>query len=325
MVPFQYSRASSDAEAIAAAAAGARFLAGGTTLVDLMRAHVEQPPAIVDINRLGHTEIAITDRGLEIGALARMSDVAADNRVVAAYPAIGQALLLSASPQIRNMASIGGNLLQRTRCTYFRDSGVPCNKRAPGTGCPARTGEHRLHAIFGGSEHCVATHASDLAVALIAFGATVEVQGLNGRRTLLLAELYRLPGAMPHLEHTLGRDELILRITVPAGAYTKLSHYVKVRDRASYEFALVSVAAGLDVSDGVIRAARVAAGGVGTMPWRLRRVEDALVGRRHGPDSWRQAAARAVEGAQPLAGNTFKLRLLQAAIVRAIEQSGGQV
>ena len=324
MVPFQYQRAIDESAAISAAAGGARFLAGGTTLVDLMREHVERPAALVDINGLACHEISVTDRQIEIGALARMSDVAGHAAVAQACPAIVEALLASASAQLRNMASIGGNLLQRTRCTYFRDPGVPCNKREPGTGCPARTGLHRTHAIFGASDHCIATHASDLAVALAAFDAVVHVRGRRGRRTLLLSDLYRLPGLTPHVEHALAPDELITRITVPIARHTRRSHYLKVRDRVSYEFALVSAAVGLDVEGGVIRSARVAAGGVGTVPWRLRLVEQALVGRPEGPDAWRAAAARAVEGARPLTGNAFKTTLLPRTIVRAIEELGGR-
>jgi xanthine dehydrogenase YagS FAD-binding subunit len=325
MNPFQFQRAEDERGAIEAAAAGARFLAGGTTLVDLMREHIEQPKALVDINRLPDRGVEITARGLEIGALARMSDVAANREIRASYPVIVESLLASASPQIRNMASIGGNLLQRTRCTYFRDPGVSCNKKQPGSGCPARTGAHRTHAIFGASDDCIATHASDLVVALVALDATLDVRGSTGERSFPLAELYRLPGKTPHLEHTLRADELIVRIAVPAGAHTAHSHYLKVRDRASYEFALVSAAVALDVEGGLIRAARVAAGGVGTVPWRLRDVEKALVGQQSGESAWRSAAARAGGGAQPLTQNAFKVELLKRTVFRALEEVGGDV
>lgn len=325
MNPFQFQRAEDERGAIEAAAAGARFLAGGTTLVDLMREHIEQPKALVDINRLPDRGVEITARGLEIGALARMSDVAANREIRASYPVIVESLLASASPQIRNMASIGGNLLQRTRCTYFRDPGVSCNKKQPGSGCPARTGAHRTHAIFGASDDCIATHASDLVVALVALDATLDVRGSTGERSFPLAELYRLPGKTPHLEHTLRADELIVRIAVPAGAHTAHSHYLKVRDRASYEFALVSAAVALDVEGGLIRAARVAAGGVGTVPWRLRDVEKALVGQQSGESAWRSAAARAGGGAQPLTQNAFKVELLKRTVFRALEEVGGNV
>jgi xanthine dehydrogenase YagS FAD-binding subunit len=323
MLPFQFYRAPNDAAAIEAAASGARFLAGGTTLVDLMREHVEQPTALVDINRLAHRRIQITPDGLEIGALARMSDVAADRAVAATYPVIAESLLAGASAQLRNMASIGGNLLQRTRCTYFRDPGSACNKREPRSGCPARDGAHRMHAIFGTSQDCIATHASDLAVALVALDAILHVRGRAGDRSVLLADLYRLPGTTPHLEHTLGPDEMIIRIDVPAGGHTARSHYLKVRDRVSYEFSLVSAAVALHVEGGVIRAARVAAGGVGTTPWRLSGAEDALVGEPVGERAWQAAADRAVEGAQPLTHNAFKVELLERTVFRALAQVGG--
>jgi xanthine dehydrogenase YagS FAD-binding subunit len=325
MMPFQFTRASDDDAAVDAAAHGARFLAGGTTLVDLMREHVERPAALVDINHLPHRRIGITDRGLEIGALARMADVASDDAVVSIYPVIAQSLLASASPQIRNMASIGGNVLQRTRCTYFRDPGTPCNKRQPGSGCPARSGAHRMHAIFGTSDECIATHASDLAVALVAMDAVLHLRGRAGERSMPLADLYLLPGATPHLEHTLRADELIVRVVVPAGAHTRRSHYLKVRDRASYEFALVSAAVALDIEGGIIRGAHVAAGGVGTMPWRLRRVEEALVGHTNGEASWREAADRAIDGAQPLTDNAFKVELLRRTVFRALQHVGGEM
>ncbi len=323
MRPFQFYRASNDTAAIDAAASGARFLAGGTTLVDLMREHVEQPTALVDISRLAHRRIEITPDGLEIGALARMSDVAADRAVAATYPVIAESLLAGASAQLRNMASIGGNLLQRTRCTYFRDPGSACNKREPRSGCPARDGAHRMHAIFGASQDCIATHASDLAVALVALDAILHVRGRAGDRSFLLADLYRLPGTTPHLEHTLGPDEMIVRVDVPAGEHTARSHYLKVRDRVSYEFALVSAAVALHVDGGVIRAARVAAGGVGTIPWRLSGAEDALVGEPVGERAWQAAADRAVEGAQPLTHNAFKVELLKRTVFRALAQVGG--
>jgi xanthine dehydrogenase YagS FAD-binding subunit len=326
MNPFQFQRAQDERDAIeAAAATSARFLAGGTTLVDLMREHIEQPKALVDINRLPYRNINVTERGLEIGALARMSDVAANAQVRASYPVIVESLLASASPQIRNMASIAGNLMQRTRCTYFRDPGVSCNKKQPGAGCPSRTGVHRTHAIFGVSDACIATHASDLAVALVALDATVHVRSATGERSFPLAEMYRLPGKTPHVEHILRPDELIVDIRVPAGEHTIHSHYLKVRDRASYEFALVSAAVAMRVESGMIRAARVAAGGVGTVPWRLHDVEKMLVGQTSGESAWRSAAALAGEGAQPLVQNAFKIELLKRTVLRALEKVGNSV
>jgi xanthine dehydrogenase YagS FAD-binding subunit len=325
MNPFAFHRAEDEGEAIRAAAAGGRLLAGGTTLIDLMREHIEQPSALVDINQLPDRTVQITARGLEIGALARMSEVATNQDVRALYPVIVESLLASASPQIRNMASIGGNLLQRTRCTYFRDPGVPCNKKQPGSGCPARTGVHRSHAIFGVSDDCIATHASDLAVALLALDTIVFVRGSAGERSFPLAGLYLLPGKTAHLEHTLRPGELIVRVLVPAGPHTAHSHYLKVRDRASYEFALVSTAVALQTEGGVIRAARVGAGGVGTVPWRLGHVERALVGQPSREAAWRRAAARAGEGAQPLTHNAFKVELLRRTVFRALEEVGGHV
>jgi xanthine dehydrogenase YagS FAD-binding subunit len=325
MNPFQFQRAQDDRGAIEAAADGARFLAGGTTLIDLMHEHIEQPKALVDINRLAGRDIQITARGLTIGSLARMSDVAANREICAFYPVISESLLASASPQIRNMASIGGNLLQRTRCTYFRDPGVSCNKKQLGSGCPSRTGAHRTNAIFGVSENCIATHASDLAVALVALDATVCVRGSAGERNFPLAEMYRLPGGTPHVEHILQADELIIGIDVPAGPHTAHSHYLKVRDRASYEFALVSAAIALHVESGIIRAVRLAAGGVGTVPWRLRHVEQTLVGQQFDEHAWRDAAARVGEGAQPLTQNAFKVELLKRVLFRALEEVADRV
>ena len=236
---------------------------------------------------------------------------------------IAESLVNGASAQLRNMASIGGNLMQRTRCTYFRDRGSACNRRQPGSGCPARVGEHRIHAIFGCSENCIATHASDLVVALVALDAIVNVRGRTGERRFPLHELYRLPGATPHQEHTLSGDELIVSVEIPAGAYTSRSHYLKVRDRESYEFALVSVAAALHEEGGVIRAARLAAGGVGTVPWGLLGAEQALVGQPNGERAWRIAADLSVEGALPLPNNTYKVELLRRTVFRALEQIGG--
>lgn len=323
MVPFTYTRAATEAEALAAGRAGARFLAGGTTLIDLMRETVERPSRLLDINGLPYRHVQLTPRGLEIGALARMADVAADGKVAETFPVVTESLLASASPQLRNMASIGGNLLQRTRCLYFRDVAIACNKRESGSGCAALGGENRTHAIFGGSDHCVATHASDLAVALVALEAVVRTRGHAGERLIPIEELYRLPGETPHLEHTLRPGELMVAVEVPMGPHARRSHYLKVRDRASYEFALVSTAVALHIDGGVIRSARLAAGGVGTKPWRLRQVEAALVGRQPVETTWRLAAERAVEGARPLAHNGFKVELLKRTLVRALETIGG--
>jgi xanthine dehydrogenase YagS FAD-binding subunit len=322
MFPFTYQSVRGDQDAIAAALAGGRYIAGGTTLIDLMREEVERPERLIDINRLPLREIRPDGDRLVIGALARMADVAAHPGVVQAQPLIVEALLEGASPQLRNVASIGGNLLQRVRCPYFRTLDAPCNKRDPGSGCAAIDGINGGHAILGTSDHCVATHPSDLAVALVALDGVVLLRGPDGERRLRVEDLYRLPGETPHLEHTLAPGELIVAVEVPHGAYAAGARYLKVRDRASYEFALVSIAAALEIEDGVIRAARLAAGGVGTMPWRLRRCEDALIGERVGRTAWQAAADLATEGARPLSGNHFKVELLRRTVVRALEMTG---
>src|SRR5918994_5927810 len=272
MQPFAYVLAQSAQAAIAGAtrADGAAFIAGGTDLMQLMKEGAAAPLHLVDINALPCTEISVGPEGLRLGALARMSDVADDPAVRKRFPVIAEALLASASAQVRNMASIGGNLLQRTRCTYFRDPAMPCNKRAPGTGCSALHGDNRLHAIFGGSDQCVATNPSDLAVALVALDAVVLVQGPAGERRIAIRDFHRLPGDAPERDTVLEPGELIVAVEVPASAAARSSHYLKLRDRASFEFALVSVAAGLDVGEGAIQEARLAAGGGGTQPWRPR-------------------------------------------------------
>jgi xanthine dehydrogenase YagS FAD-binding subunit len=322
MVPFIYQAVRSEQDAIAAAIAGGRYIAGGTTLIDLMREEVERPERLIDINRLPLRDIRQGGDRLVIGALARMADVAAHPAVVQAQPLIAEALVEGASPQLRNVASIGGNLLQGVRCPYFRTFDAACNKRDPGSGCAAIDGVNGGHAILGTSDHCVATHPSDLAVALVALDAVVHTRGPDGERSLPVEDLYRLPGATPELEHTLTQGELIVAVEVPGGPYAKRARYLKVRDRASYEFALVSVAAALEIEDGVIRAARLAAGGVGTKPWRLRPSEDALIGQRADRSSWQAAADLATEGARPLSGNHFKVELLRRTVVRTLEMTG---
>jgi len=322
MLPFTIEKAQSAEAAIAAAAAGARFIAGGTTLVDLMREEVERPERLIDINDLPLDEIRVEGRDLVIGALARMSDVAAHPEVQRLQPIIAESLIEGASPQLRNMASMGGNLLQRVRCPYFRMLDAACNKRTPGSGCSAIDGLNAGHAILGTSEHCVATHPSDVAVALVALDATMRVRGPQGERTFPIEELFRLPGDTPHLEHTLEPGELIVDMRIPGGPDTRRARYLKVRDRASYEFALVSAAAILTVEGGVIREARLAAGGVGTRPWRLRACEAALVGRPAQRQTFEEAARLAGEGARPLSHNHYKLELLPRTIVRALEMTG---
>ncbi|MBF9134474.1 xanthine dehydrogenase family protein subunit M [Plantactinospora sp. S1510] len=307
----------------AGSGAGSAYLAGGTTLVDLMKLDVMTPRQVVDINRLPLRGVTTDRSGLHIGALERMSDVAVHPLVTARYPVIAQALSRSASPQLRNMASIGGNLLQRVRCGYFRDTSTPCNKREPGSGCPAIGGENRGHAILGTSDSCVATHPSDLAVALVALDASVRLVGRDGTRDVRLADFYRLPGDTPQLEHDLRPGELVTRVTVPELAWARRSAYLKIRDRQSYEFALASAAVALDLRDGVIRDVRLAVGGVGTRPWRLPEVEEALRGMSPRPDAVEAAAARAVADARPLAHNRFKVTLVRRTIVRALTNLAG--
>jgi xanthine dehydrogenase YagS FAD-binding subunit len=298
----------------AAVATPGTYLAGGTTLVDLMKLDVLTPDHVLDINDVPLRGIDTTD-GLRFGALERMGAIAAHPGV---YPAISRALLLSASQQLRNMASIGGNLLQRTRCSYFRDVAMPCNKRVPGSGCSAITGANRMHAILGTSESCVATHASDVAVALVALDARLRLADATGTREVALGDFYQLPGETPALENDLRPGELITEVVVPRLDWAANSTYVKVRDRQSYEFALCSAAVALDVRDGVVADARVAAGGVGTVPWRLPAVEAALRGGPATEASFEAAAAAAVDGAQPLSENGFKVTLLQRTIIRAL-------
>jgi xanthine dehydrogenase YagS FAD-binding subunit len=290
------------------------FLAGGTTLVDLMKLDVLTPRHVLDINALPLRGIDARD-GLRIGALERMSDVAAHPGV---YPVISRALLLSASQQLRNMASIGGNLMQRTRCGYFRDVATPCNKRDPGSGCSAIAGANRMHAVLGTSDACVATHASDLAVALVALDAQVRLVSSGGERTVALAEFYRTPGDTPEVENDLRPGELISEVRVPRLDWAAHSTYVKVRDRQSYEFALCSAAVALDVRDARIVDARVAVGGVATVPWRLPGVEAALRGAPATQASFEAAAALAADGARPLSANGFKTSLLRRTVVRAL-------
>jgi xanthine dehydrogenase YagS FAD-binding subunit len=322
MMPFTLEKVRTEQDAILAAAAGARYIAGGTTLIDLMREEVERPERLVDINDLPLSEIRAEGQDLVIGALARMSDVAAHPATKRLQPVIAESLIEGASPQLRNMASMGGNLLQRVRCPYFRMLDAPCNKRDPGSGCAAIDGLNAGHAVLGTSSHCAATHPSDVAVALVALDATMRVRGPQGERSFPVEELFRLPGDTPHLEHTLRPGELILEIRVPGGPHARRARYLKVRDRASYEFALVSAAVALDVEGGVIRQARVAAGGVGTRPWRMRAVEHALAGQALDRAVFETAAHLSIEGASPLSHNGYKIELLPRTIIRALEMAG---
>jgi xanthine dehydrogenase YagS FAD-binding subunit len=324
MLPFTLRLATSKRDAINAALEGGRYIAGGTTLVDLMREEVELPQRLVDINALALRSIERSADRLIIGALARMSDVAAHPIVAEMQPLLVQALLEGASPQIRNMASIGGNLLQRVRCPYFRTLDAACNKRAPGSGCAAIEGVNYSHAIFGTSDHCVATHPSDLAVALVALDAVVSVSGADGDRQFPVEQLYRLPVDTPHLEHTLLGGELLVAVEIPRTFEMRYVTYLKIRDRAAYEFALVSVATALEIDAGTIVNARIAAGGVATKPWRLREAEAALAGRRADAAAWQAAADTAVAGARPLAGNAYKVELLRRSVIRALQMAASR-
>ncbi|MBJ6142119.1 xanthine dehydrogenase family protein subunit M [Hymenobacter sp. BT559] len=318
---FAYTQAASTKEAATVTQSDkhAAFISGGTSLIDLMKSNIEQHSLLVDLNKLSLLGVENSATGLRIGALERMSDVGEHPLVVQNYPVISQSLLASASPQLRNMASMGGNLLQRTRCGYFRDVAFPCNKRVPGSGCPAQDGDNRTLAILGGSTSCIATHASDLCVALVALEAKLTLENAKGAtRIVPLADFYKLPGKTPHIENQLQPGELITAITIPAAAHARKSHYLKVRDRASYAYALVSAAVGLDVQGGTIRSARVALGGVGTVPWRVPAVEKALVGKPATEDTFRAAAALAVRDASPREHNKFKIELAQRTIVRAL-------
>ncbi|WP_030244257.1 FAD binding domain-containing protein [Streptomyces sp. NRRL S-455] len=324
MRPFSYTRVSDTREAVNAARRGGRYIAGGTTLVDLMRETVERPEALVDISGLPLDEVTVTERGgLRIGALVTMSEAAAHRKVRTLFPVVSEALELSASAQLRNMATIGGNIMQRTRCTYFRDVTADCNRREPGSGCAALEGVNRTHAILGTSDACVATHPSDVAVAFAALEAQVRLIGPDGERQVPFADFLLRPGSTPDREQALRKGELITAVEIPASPRPLRSGYLKVRDRQSYEFALTSAAVALHVRGGVIREARVAAGGVGTVPWKLPAVERHLVGERPSDSLWTAAAAKAAEGARPLRHNRFKVELLRRTVERQLRIVGG--
>lgn len=325
MHPFAFTKASDTREALDAGRRGGRYIAGGTTLVDLMRETVERPGTLVDISGLPLREVLVTRSGsLRIGALVRMAEAAAHPVVRAAYPVISQALEVSASAQLRNMATIGGNIMQRTRCTYFRDVSADCNKREPGSGCAALHGVNRGHAILGTSDACVATHPSDVAVAFAALEATVHLLGPDGReRSLPFTDFLLKPGSTPHREQALKQGELITAVEIPALPQPSKSGYLKVRDRQSYEFALTSAAVALHIRGGVIREAKVAAGGVGTVPWKLPEVERHLIGRRPSDALWTAAAEQATTGARPLTHNRFKVALLRRTVERQLRVVGG--
>jgi len=321
MHPFSYIRVEDAHTAIGEAAAlpEAAFVAGGSSLIDLMKLDVLQPARLIDINRLPLTKIeTLADGSVRIGAMVRNSDMAYDETIRTRYPLLSEAVLAGASAQLRNVATLGGNMMQRTRCFYFRDTAMPCNKREPGSGCSAMEGINRIHAVLGGSSKCIAAHPSDMCVALTALDAVVHLQGPQGERTLPFTDFHLLPADHPERETALEHGELITGVTLPALPFARRSHYLKVRDRASYAFALVSAAVALDVQDGNIVSARLALGGVGTKPWRAAEAEQALQGKQAGETAYRAAAEVALRGAKTHKYNAFKVELAKRAIVRAL-------
>jgi len=327
MHTFEFIRPPDPAAAIAAAAqsktaqqgADVRFMGGGTTLIDLMKLNVETPARVLDINRLPFDKIEIMpDGGLKIGATVRNSDLAYHAKVQRDYSVLSQALLQGASAQIRNMATVAGNLLQRTRCVYFRDTAMPCNKREPGTGCPAITGHNRTLAILGTSDHCIATNPSDMCIAMAALEATIHIQGPKGTRAVAFGDFHLLPGNTPQRETVLEPGDLITHVTLPPPIAGSKQHYLKLRDRASYEFALASAAVVLTIALGNVRRARIALGGVGTKPWRSPEAEAALIGRPTNDATFRQAAEAALQGAKPQSENKFKVELAKRCLTHAL-------
>ncbi|MEU4820833.1 xanthine dehydrogenase family protein subunit M [Actinomadura sp. NPDC023710] len=321
MRPFAYERATSAEDALRRQQDGAVYLGGGTNLVDLMRLGVEEPARLVDVAHLPYDQIELRpDGSLVIGAAVTNSAVAADRTVREGHPVLAQAVLAGASGQVRNLATVGGNLLQRTRCSYFQDAAKPCNKRTPGSGCPAREGEHHNLAILGWSDACVATHPSDMAVALAALDASIRIRGRGGERTIPVEDLYRLPGDEPQRDTTLEAGDLVTAVEVPVLGVP--SRYRKVRERASFAFALVSIAAALDVGDGRVRDVRLALGGVAHKPWRARRAEEALRGAEATEESFLRAAEAELEAAEPLRDNAYKVPLARNLIVRTLTELG---
>lgn len=330
MHTFEFTRPENAAAAISTAAqaktaqqgADVRFLGGGTTLIDLMKLNVETPARVLDINRLPLDKIeATSDGGLKIGAMVRNSDLANHAMVQKDYSVLSQALLQGASAQIRNMATVGGNLLQRTRCVYFRDTAMACNKREPGSGCPAITGHNRTLAILGASEHCIATNPSDMCIALAALEATVHIQGTKGPRAVAFRDFHLLPGITPHRETVLEPGDLITHVTLPPPIAGSKQVYLKLRDRASYEFALASAAVVLTVASGKITHARITLGGVGTKPWRSPEAEAALAGKPANDSTFRQAAEAALRNAKPQSENKFKIELAKRCLTHALRMA----
>jgi len=321
---FAYARASDVADAVRRIAAdpSAKFIAGGTNLIDLMKENVARPSRLIDITHLPLDKVEETpDGGLRIGALVPNSDLAYHPRIEARYPLLGSAILAGASPQLRNMASTGGNLLQRTRCVYFYDTITPCNKREPGSGCSAIDGINRMHAILGTSDHCIATHPSDMCVALAALEARVLATGTGGERSIAFADFHRLPGDTPDIDSNLRADEIVTAIELPPKGFAANHTYLKIRDRLSYAFALVSIAVGLDIAGGTIREARLALGGVAHKPWRDREAEAQLAGAPATEESFRRAAETVLRDARGFGHNDFKIALARRGILRALAQA----
>ena len=326
MHTFEFVRAQNAAGAITAATqakaapADTRFIAGGTTLIDLMKLEVETPERLVDVNRLPFDQIEdLPDGGLKIGATVRNSDLANHPKVTRDYSVLSQAILSGASAQIRNMATTAGNLLQRTRCMYFRDTAMPCNKREPGTGCPAITGANRALAILGASDHCIATNPSDMCVAMAALEAVIHVEGAKGPRTILFRDFHLLPGSTPHRETALEPGDHITFVTLPPPRTGSRQVYLKLRDRASYEFALASAAVIMNLTGGNVSFVRIALGGVGTKPWRSPEAEAALAGKSANAANFRHAAEAALRNARPQSGNKFKIELAKRCLTHALE------
>ena len=322
MKDFSYSRASTSQQALTLIATlpNAKFLGGGTNLVDLMRENIEQPDSLIDITRLPSTGIAESADGISIGAEVRNTAVANHPLIRQRYPVLSQAILFGASGQIRNMATVGGNIMQRTRCYYFYDEASKCNKRNPGAGCDAIGGFNRIHAILGASEHCIATHPSDMCVALAALDATVHVSGPNGDRTTPFEGFHFLPGDTPHVETALRPNELIVSVELPSLPFAKHSRYRKVRDRASYAFALVSVAAALEIESGTVSNVRLALGGLAPKPWRAYEAEKVLLGAEANPETFRRAAEAELSRARGFRDNSFKIELAKRTIASVLSE-----
>jgi len=320
MEPFKFVKAQDNLTAIRAAGVNqAKFIAGGTNMLDLMKLNIETPKQVVDINKLSLYKIEeLQNGGIRIGALVKNSDLAYNPYIAKNFPVLSGALLSGASPQLRNMATTGGNLMQRTRCPYFYNTDFACNKRIPGSGCAAISGYNRMNAVLGTSDQCIATHPSDMCVAMAALGAIIHVQGNNGTRTIPFADFHLLPGQTPQLEHNLKRGELITYVEIPALPFASKSHYLKVRDRASYEFALSSAAVAMDIQGGIIKDARIALGGIGTKPWRSIEAEKVLISSPANEKTYRAAADAALATAKPNKDNAYKIELSKRTLVRAL-------